>query len=163
MKKLISIAVLCVSLSMVLTGCPNPSVYINHPVRQPETYWISKDESVCFYVEKDNNDIAYGIMQTSNETLQVTFKFALYCGGVGVHNNNGVFLNLENSETITKTEILSEIWSCSDIDNDKFHISILESAYFKNDSDMILYKTDKKDIPKEIKKHLNNHPQRREK
>ena len=156
MNKCIKLTFLPIFLCVILSGCPNPKAYRNHPTAQIGTYWISDDESVCLYVPESDSDHCIGVIKKQNVYFQVTFEFFIYSGAISVYDNNGNYLNFEE----VQAKIESELWTGSDISKDKFHISILKSAYFEDDSEIILYKTDEKDVSEEIKKNLDNHPQR---
>lgn len=141
MKKRYAAIVACYLLliSIILTGCPNPYHYKNHPMQQPGTTWVSKDGSIEFVIGSEAAPYpAYGVMQTEEGPVELAFRISPQITFSEIHFAND-YKALEEGEP-------EQSFACGEgvvKREDKFVLTITEAeCLFESGQKIVFYRVD---------------------
>lgn len=127
---------LCPLLLLVLlfcSACQNPIIAGRRPCSQPNTKWMSEDETIEFTVNADN--CATGKMILDGETIE--FYMANDTGS-GMH----LFPIEVLEDSIIDTNDEYEYWLCSFENKGKFIANVKSSTYFNVGKKIVFHRVD---------------------
>ena len=127
MKKGLSLVV-CICLILTLTGCIYKRFLGNRPWDQPNTTWVSEDNSIVFYI--DSNWTGYGTLHHNGEIVE-------FCYSEGP----SVEIWLYTTDADGKVTDL-EYWYGDFKRNDRFTATVEESTFFKKGDKITFYRVD---------------------
>lgn len=131
MKNNILIAVLSIFIILGLISCQNPTIVKKRPCSQPNTKWVSEDNTISFYV--DENCVSTGQIDIDGEIVDFYLTNDM---GLGVHLFSLKVLDT-NIETL---EDEYEYWLCSFKSKKKFIATVKRTTYFHVGDKITFYK-----------------------
>lgn len=134
MKKGILILV-CFILAFNLYSCKNMYNMDRMPPFQPDTFWMSEDCNISFYVH--SFDYCIGKMDVGDEPVEVKFYWT-FDGSLKIYSLD----ILREARDGTGDKYLLEEWFSFFINKDTFIAFVKESTYFEKGDVFVLKKTD---------------------
>ena len=132
---------LCLLLSLVLCGCPNPRVMEICATSQKGTAWQSEDGRVTFYVDDDAKGKAvcpvFGTIETDEGVVDVAIFMTYLTSDAEIipaddpaaHDPNIGHAGLET-------------WVYSDVREDSFRISVEKGYYLETGEELTFHKVE---------------------
>ena len=129
---------ICILLCVFLIACKDYSG--NRPVDQPNTTWVSNDESIVITVNADRIATGYFISNGQQvdflfEPCPVTIFIARLDKSVLNEDPSAILGSIEEGDTIEK-------WEADFSHDDHFTITVIETTYFEIGQEIEFYRKD---------------------
>lgn len=137
MKKNIFLCPLLIFVLLFCSACQNPIIAERRPCSQPNTKWMSEDETIEFTVNADNR--ATGKMILDGGTIEFYMTNDM---GSGMH----LFPIEVLKDSIIDTNDEYEYWLCSFKNKKKFIATVKDTTYFDVGEKIVFHRIDEDGI-----------------
>jgi len=131
---LVSIVILLLSRGCRIPPIFDPTIVDKKPTGQPNTKWVSADESIVLYVDEDHT--VTGTMKIGRENIGINVYFEKEAGtGMMIFPKK----MLEEDDVITEE---LEYWSCWYKSKKEFVATVKTTTFLKVDQTIVFYRVD---------------------
>ncbi len=133
MKKKLKICIVILLVVLTCSACENPFTYARKPTNQPNTTWVSSDETIVFTVSSTCDTT--GQMVVNGEVVE--FCLTTYPGSVmNLYDTVVLDTNIETPES------RYEQWTCSYKSKAFFIATVKDTTFFEVGKEISFYRVD---------------------
>ena len=140
MKKIIYVIALATLVILTLTGCMTSQKHEWKPIRQPNTKWVSEDETIAFYV--GNNLDIFGTINVDGELIDVYIAF-------GAERDTSMYIYPASAVDLEKNLLYDYLkygyWSCDFKSESEFVATVRDFPFFEKGDEFIIHRVDEEE------------------